>query len=459
MSPASSHSDERLPLSLARRIDEVCNAFELAWQAGQRPRIEDIVGDRPEPERSALLHELIALEMAYRRQAGEQPQPAEYRDRFPELDAQWLANEAVTLPAAAPEPSAAPGRTTAAPADYCAAGPGPGHRLGDYELLEELGRGGMGVVYKARDFRLNRLVALKMILVGHFATPAEVQRFRAEAEHTAQLDHPHIVPVFEVGEHGGQPFFSMKLIEGGSLADLPSAQADGRQAVAKSRWAAALVATVAGAVHYAHQRGILHRDLKPANILLDAAGHPHVTDFGLAKRVAGPGLTPGTNLTQSGAIVGTPSYMAPEQAAGARAVLTTAADVYALGAILYQLLTGRPPFRGATPLDTLLQVLADEPVAVQRLRPAVPKDLATICHKCLEKDPVKRYASALALAEDLRRFLADQPVQARPIHTWQRLAKWARRRPAVAGFLLASGVAVLAAVGLVTAAFYNTRLH
>jgi hypothetical protein len=283
-------------------------------------------------------------------------------------------------------------------------------------------------------------VAVKLIRAGELASPAEAQRFRAEAESTALLDHPYIVPVYEVGVDAGQPYFSMKLVEGGSLArHLARFRADPRQA-------AGLVATVAGSVHYSHQHGLLHRDLKPANILLDADGQPHVSDFGLAKRVAG---TP--NLTQSGAIVGTPAYMAPEQAAGTKG-LTTAADVYALGAILYELLPGRPPFQGETAADVLVQVLQAEPAPPSRLRPGVPRDLETICLKCLHKEPARRYASAQHLADDLRRYQEGRPVVARPVARWERAAKWMRRNPALAGALAA--VAAVLLLGTAVAAYF-----
>ncbi len=333
-------------------------------------------------------------------------------------------------------PDGAPSRNGAVPAI--------GERFGDYELLEEIGRGGMGVVFKATQVSLSRTVALKMILSGHLAEPAEIQRFRLEAESAARLDHPNIVPIHEVGAEHGFHYYTMKFINGGNLTawyrSRPASAGDEKEF-------ARLLATIANAVHHAHQRGVLHRDLKPANILVDAAGQPHVADFGLAKQLCQPrgaGI-----LTPTGATIGTPSYMAPEQAIGPNRI-TTAADVYSLGCILYELLTAQPPFRAETPLATLLDVLERRPQRPADLRPGLDRDLETICLKCLEKEPAHRYASADELACELRRFADGEPIHARPPGRLERVSRWCRKEPLLAGTLAALAVVGLLAFALVT---------
>jgi tetratricopeptide (TPR) repeat protein/tRNA A-37 threonylcarbamoyl transferase component Bud32 len=322
----------------------------------------------------------------------------------------------------------------------------PPERLGDYELLEEIGRGGMGVVYRARQVSLKRIVAVKMLLAGQRAGEVGRQRLLQEAEAAGHLQHPNIVAVHEVGEKDGQPYFSMDYVEGKSLAALV------RENLLPAAAAATYVRTIALAVQYAHQQGTLHRDLKPANVLIDASGQPRITDFGIAKRIAGD-----SQLTATGDVLGTPSYMSPEQAAGKLQQIGPASDIYALGAILYELLTGRPPFRADTPLDTLRQVVETDAVSLRLLNPKVPRDLETICRKCLEKEPGKRYPNGQALADDLERFLKGEPIRARPPRAWERALKWAKRRPALAALAAVCALAVLTV--LVVIAVANARLE
>jgi serine/threonine-protein kinase len=303
-----------------------------------------------------------------------------------------------------------------------------------YEVEAEIGRGGGGVVYRARHLRLNRRVALKMLLAGPYAAAPERLRFQREAEAVAGLRHPNVVQVYDVGEHEGRPYFTMELVEGGSLAQKVAGTPQ------PAGQAAALVATLAEAVQAAHQGGVIHRDLKPGNVLLSADGAPKISDFGLARRLEGEG-----GLTQSGVALGTPGYMAPEQARGQAP--GPAVDVYALGAILYELLTGRPPFRGETAAETVQQMLSQEAVPPSRLNAKVPRDLDTICLKCLNKAPRQRYATAAALADDLRRFRAGEPIAARPAGAARRLGKWVRRRPTAAALLAAGALLAAALLG------------
>src|SRR5881394_2995671 len=307
--------------------------------------------------------------------------------------------------------------------------------LGDYELLEEIGRGGQGVVFRARQKSLNRTVALKVISLGQWASKAHLKRFRREAEAAASLDHPCIVPIYEVDERDGSCYFSMKFVEGGQLDELI------RREPMPIRRAVELIAKVARTVHYAHEHGILHRDIKPGNILLDEKGEPHLTDFGLARLVETE-----STMTRTLDVLGTPSYMAPEQATGNNAAVSSVTDVYGLGAVLYQLLTAHPPFAGGTTYETIRLVLDTEPRQPRLLNPKIDRDLSTICLKCLEKDPKRRYPSALALAEDLERWLRHEPIQARRTGIFTRGRKWMRRKPAVAA-LIASLVALAAAIG------------
>ncbi len=365
-------------------------------------------------------------------------------DPRPEVDKATLTLPPTPVPA--PSPSAA---TLCPPSAADQAATFDSRSIPGYELLGELGRGGMGVVYKARQTKLGRFVALKMILAGGHAGASELARFRTEGQAIARLQHPNIVQVFEVGEHEGRPFFSLEFCGGGSLerrlngTPLPFQEA------------ARLIETLARALDTAHRQRIIHRDLKPANVLLLDDGAPKITDFGLAKKLdgsmpGGAGVSALGSLTVSGSIMGTPSYMAPEQAGGKSKEIGPACDIYSLGAILYECLTGRPPFKAATPLETVLQVVADEPVPPTRLQSRTPRDLETICLKCLRKEPTRRYETAEALADDLRRFLEGRPIVARPVGRIERATKWVRRNPVLAGAAVVVTAALLVGTGVST---------
>jgi tetratricopeptide (TPR) repeat protein/tRNA A-37 threonylcarbamoyl transferase component Bud32 len=433
-------------LSQVQRTDRLCDQFEAAWKAGPRPRIDAFLAGVPPAQWPDLLRELLILDLDYRRQLGQRPTLEEYQAEYPALALDRFA----ALFAETSQPAAA------GPADATLPlSPPDGqlprvYYLGDYELLEEIARGGMGVVYKARQISLNRVVAVKMILAGQLATQADHDRFHAEAEAAALLDHPNIVPIFEVGEHQGQHYFSMGYVDGLSLS---ARLAEGPLA---PKEAAELAATVAEAVEYAHRQGVVHRDIKPSNILIDSHGRPRVTDFGLAKRVGAPG-TPGrdSGMTATGQVLGTPSYMPPEQAAGQIRAIGPAADVYALGATLYAALTGRPPFQAATSVETLRQVIEREPVALRQLNAAVPRDLETIVLKCLEKSVPRRYAIAQAVADDLRRYLEGRPILARPVGRSERAWRWCRRQPVVAGLIAA--VALTLVAGTIVSSLFAVR--
>jgi serine/threonine-protein kinase len=425
------------------RLNQLCDEFESAFHRGSKPVIEEVLREVAQDQRAELLAELLPLEIEYRRSNGENPQLGEYLARVPEYSAVVAAafrrsESSTETPGKNGEtgPDVATRyarrlklrRVSVLPANT---------RIGDFELLEEVGRGGMGVVYKARQISLERVVAVKMILSGEFADRHEIARFQAEAKAAASLKHPTIVPIYKVGEEAGRHYLVMEYIDGQSLTEIqglgPMPPHD----------AARLIATVADAVQYAHSRGIVHRDLKPGNILLDRAGQPNITDFGLARR-----YEVGSDLTPTGQLLGTPSFIPPEQAVNDAETIGPTSDVYSLGALLYTLLTGRPPFQAASFIETLNQVLDQEPVSPRQLNPAVPRDLETICLKCLEKTAQQRCGSAAELAEQLRRFLRHEPILYRPVGPVTTTWRWCRRRPAVAALLLAAlgGVLALAAI-------------
>jgi eukaryotic-like serine/threonine-protein kinase len=426
-------------LEQAQRIHVLCEEFEARARTAAWPRIEDYLERALEDDRKLLLRELLFLEVELKQSSGASLTRAGYASRFPEaasdIDAAFAEcataagssglGSSITRHPQFPSPGDAPTAfLPPRPGDSASSlgnAAGSFGWIGEYEVIEEIARGGMGVVYKARQKPVKRLVALKMILTGQMASDQERARFLREAELAANLDHPNIVPIYEVSEFQGCPFFSMKLIEGQSLSRLIKQKAQEKSAF-EPKAAAQLTATVARAVHFAHERGFLHCDLKPSNILLERDGRPYVTDFGLAKRASED-----SSLSLSGAILGTPSYMAPEQASGSRKGLSPATDVYGLGAILYELLTGVPPFRNPTVMETVVEVLERDPLPPRELRPEIPRELETICLKCLEKDPAQRYPSAEALAEELERHIQGEVIDTTSF--LPRLRRWQRREP------------------------------
>ncbi len=442
---------EHLTPEDAARIDAACDRFEQAWKAacsgGETPQIQPYLDSAAGPGRAVLVRELVALDQACRERYGVPIRPEDY---------EGLAG----LPDTVLLRPGGKGRRAAV---------GDAPELPGLQFLEVLGSGGMGVVWKARQAALGRDVAVKLLRDAHLANAEQRERFQQEARALARLRHPHLIQVHEFGDvpsaHGttGQPYLVLEYAPGGSLADHL------RGAPQPPAEAARLVETLARAIQYAHEQGIIHRDLKPANILLVngeigpmgpigpigpmnpsplTTHQPKITDFGLARLDAGP------QLTQTGDVLGTPSYMAPEQVAGKSAVMSPATDVYGLGAILYECLTGRPPFKAETALATLAQVQRDDPVPPRRLQPTVPRDLETICLKCLRKEPERRYATAGALAEDVRCFLEGKPITARPVSVAGRVLLWARRQPVVAALAALLLVTSLGGFGGIVAAWF-----
>jgi len=431
-------------LSTARQVHRICERFEADWRCGPRPRIEDYLEGDVGPVLSRLVEELVALEVELRRRQGEYPEAREYLARFPEFAEAvgGLFGQSTTIGLSSgqtwiwPNPQttwedSGPGGGASEPSLHKSSPPSRGGRFGRYELLAEIARGGMGVVYRARDTVLNREVAVKMILSGSLATDDERARFRREAKLAANLDHRNIVPIHEVGDQDGFLYFTMRLVEGGALADRVESYAGDPHAAGR------LIVVLARAIQYANEKGFVHCDLKPSNILMDRDGVPQITDFGLARQAAHD-----SSLTASGAVMGTPSYMAPEQASGQRQAIGPATDVYGLGAIFYELLTGRPPFHMPTMMETVLQALYNEPTPPREIRPELPSELESVCLKCLEKAPQDRYPSADALADDLVRCLQGETIDA--TGALRKLRRWTRREPEVVSRL--AGLALVSAM-------------
>jgi tetratricopeptide (TPR) repeat protein/tRNA A-37 threonylcarbamoyl transferase component Bud32 len=435
-------SQSTRPIDRAR-LEAILDEQRSAWDSGDRPSAEGYLDRYPDLRDDAeAAVDLIYHEFLIRRSLGESPDPAEFVARFPDwsdaLLGQFAVDEAMQTASRSTvrlaDAGGSPGPVTDDPAP---SGAEPWTTIDGYELLEELGRGATGVVYKARERRLSRLVALKTISESAFSSPAQRRRFLAEAEAIARVRHPHIIPIHAVGEDRGRPYISLEYAEGGSLA---RRLAGGPM---PPRDAAGLVEALARAVEAAHRAGVVHRDLKPSNVLLAADGAPKVADFGLARL-----LGEESSRTATGEVLGTPAYMAPEQAEGRSREAGPAADIYALGAILYHALTGRPPFLGASAMESMRLVLTAEVVPPSRQRPDVPRDLETIALKCLEKEPARRYAAALELADDLARFRNGEPIRARPIGVVGRAAKWARRHPWQSASAAIAALAIASIIGL-----------
>ena len=416
-----------------QQIDAICDEFEDAWAGGALPQIESFLKDVAVDLREQLFGELLDLELELRGANGESPLLSEYLERFPDYESivrTSFANSSTVAPVEQGEETQVSDKPLGEQRQTDSAG-----QFGDYEIRAEIARGGMGVVYRALQKKANRVVALKMMLSGSLAGEMERQRFTVEVEAAAALDHPYIVPIYDVGEYQGQPYFTMGFVDGQSLSELLS------EGPMSGREAAALMRPICDAIAYAHGRGIVHRDLKPSNILIDGQGRPKVTDFGLAKNVEAD-----QELTATGQVMGTPNYMPPEQARGAHELVGERSDVYALGAVFYCVITGRPPFQGASPIETLRMVLEQEPVAPRELNPAIDADLETIALKCLEKEPARRYESAAAVREEIACYLDGRAISARPISRWEKLWRWSRRHPSES--LLGAGLIASLVIGI-----------